>query len=377
MLCPPKISAAYDFNAALSCLDLKSGSSPQQPLSPTQMSSTGLMAVARQREAGMGSRLQDSMEFYKRQGVQVGSSPPSSSSPLEYSQCREIYCRADCQSRGNSSQDDDEEEEEEDDGICFEESEGEEDDDGILFVADEGEEGNLWSDTEEDEEAEESDSDQDDEVVFEDYDGEAVAEPHEKIETPFWFGNEDRCQIKSIIGSYCSFLKVDEDRKKRIREPEPFVGRVKRVVVYDDEGEFTTMDKVEIFKRSKVPPGTVMPLVKSSCVLTNWSTEDGVPTQFYLLDKKEMQDLWEDRAVPGASVSFLLCMPDFDSPWKEYDYSVSHEVQEVTHSPRSTKCEETMYAKYIPEDLVRQVKEKNVLFMEMNSRPEGENDLLV
>lgn len=202
----------------------------------------------------------------------------------------------------------------------------------------------TFDDEEEDEDylSEESDDDSDteDEVEFscppwDDSDIEFTDDIEEEtkdihIETPFWFGAEDPDQIKSILCSYKSQLKLDEGRR-RIREPEPFIGRVKRSVVKDNE-HFMTFDEVEIFRRKILPPCSSIPPDRLVTVLTTWCAEEGVPKQFQVLSKCfEIQE-WRNKASVKEQ-SYLLCLPNYG--FDDFHYVVTEEKRDVTNSPRS------------------------------------------
>src|SRR4051812_13078764 len=92
-------------------------------------------------------------------------------------------------------------------------------------------------------------------------------------------------QLKLIIQLYGKFLKLDEERKRRIREPESFIGRIKRSKV-ESEVAFMTFDVVDLHRRSTVPPGCPLPSHRTVVVLTTWSSEEGIPTRFQPLDLK-------------------------------------------------------------------------------------------
>jgi len=171
-----------------------------------------------------------------------------------------------------------------------------------------------------------------------------------KISTPFWFGNEDKEQLKSIINSYTKTLRLDEERKKCIRAPVPFVGRVKRTVVPNETG-FTTFDAVEVYQRGIVAPGTTMPFKKEVCLLTTWSSEEGLPISCLQIEDKEFL---ANRDQNEPEFSYLTCLPVYGSSC-DYNYFVSNQKQDVTYSPLSPRlCSQFWYSDYIPETWKRQ-----------------------
>jgi len=171
----------------------------------------------------------------------------------------------------------------------------------------------------------------------------------EAIDTPFWFGFEDQEQLRCINSRYCGNLKLAQEQKRCIRQPEPFVGRIRRQKV-DNGDTFTTLDEVEVFQRSLLPPGSMMPLKRKLTILTIWSYDEGLPTTFVPLNHQSLH-MWRDLIVRDLPASTLLCLPEYGT--KEYNFFVTAEPAEVTHSPSSLhKIEKrNWYEKYIPDDL--------------------------
>jgi hypothetical protein len=66
---------------------------------------------------------------------------------------------------------------------------------------------------------------------------------------------------------------------------------VKRTIVESDDGKFRTLDTVDIFRRGLLPPGTVMPHVKTFNVLTCWSFEEGLPIEIRRLTNSQKSTL--------------------------------------------------------------------------------------
>jgi len=226
-------------------------------------------------------KLQDSMEFYKKQDIL-----PSSSPKQEFEQ-ETLLVGTDEEDEGNQN-------EEEAPivrrlSVCkwFDANDSDsqsESEEGAIQVADLTDE--LEGECELDVNLDQfSDSD---DIVFADSDEEEGKEVKKKekkdsklIITPFWFGNEDEEQLRHINSNYYRLLKLGEEKKRLIRQPKPFVGRISRIKV--DNGEiFTTLDVVEVYRRSLLPPGSIMPLIRKVQILTCWSYEDGLPTNFTL-----------------------------------------------------------------------------------------------
>lgn len=185
------------------------------------------------------------------------------------------------------------------------------------------------------------DDDIDFEISFEDI-GHEIED--DIIEIPEWFAHEDKDQLKEIFQMYIEAL--DLSQVKRVREPPKFVGRVKRSIVESDDGKFRTLDSVEVFRRSLLPPGSVMPHIKTYNVLTCWSFDEGLPIDIRRLTNSQKK-YWFDRVVeePPIPPSFLMCLPIFSTE-SDYDYSVSDRSVEVRHSPSSYPHH--CYDEYIP-----------------------------
>lgn len=186
------------------------------------------------------------------------------------------------------------------------------------------------------------------EIIFEDSEEEKKNEKTIKL-LPFWFGNEDKDQIKYIADCYYRKLNLIEEKKRCIRQPEPFVGRITRNKVENQES-FTTLDKVEIYRRSLVSPGSKMPFVRTENMLTIWSFDEGFPLQISRLDNKELR-AWRAQLSEDAKPSYLLCLPECGSTG--YSYSVTEQCTEVTYSPDTLFNVEksNWYEEYIPPEL--------------------------
>jgi len=172
---------------------------------------------------------------------------------------------------------------------------------------------------------------------------------NEMVNTPFWFGCEDEKQLQCIHSTYFGNLKLAQEQQRCIRQPEPFMGRIRRQKV-DNGSIFTTLDEVEVFRRSTVPPGSVMPFVRTVNLLTCWSYDEGLPTDIVSLSRQSLEK-WTKKIVKEIPSSTLLCLPEYGT--KAYHFSVTSETTDVTHSPSSLhKIEKrNWYQKYIPSDL--------------------------
>jgi len=187
-----------------------------------------------------------------------------------------------------------------------------------------------------------TDSDSD-EIIFED----GVEENNSIITVPFWFGNEDKDQLRIINAKYYRNLHLEEEKKRLIRQPEPFVGRVTRSQV--DNGDiFTTLDVVEIYRRAIRNPSDILPFERKLDLLTCWSYEDGLPISFASLRENTLH-LWKDKLIKGVKSSTLVCLPEYGN--KEYSFGVSQNPLEViTYAPSSLKTTERRgwYEQYVP-----------------------------
>jgi len=218
------------------------------------------------------------------------------------------------------------------DGIFSdEESNSGEFEDNQLSEEDEDEEDESADDKSEDESPYEASEYGDDDIVFDD---DEEAHQTKGIETPFWFANEDKEQIREIMSKYSNELKLEEEKSRCIRQPPPFIGRIKRIKVENDN-TFTTFDLVDIYRRSLVPPGTEMPSIRSVYFLTTWSSDDGVPIRFLQLSTKALKKFWESRIIHDTPPSYLLSLPAYNSPKDQYEYQVSSLELKVGYSQSS------------------------------------------
>jgi len=293
------------------------------------------------RVAKLPLRLHDSMEYYKQKGLTTGGSPPR------------LPDKAEPALLVTSDEDD----------IVFEEENASP---TTLFLSrfyypsdsesESDEESKILRECGEDSDEEcgvnINDFSDSDEIIFVDSDQEERKAKNKQstVDSPFWFGNEDGDQIKCIMDFYYHTLKLGEEKKRLIRQPEPFVGRVTRQKVQNEEA-FVTFDTVEVFRRSLLAPGSVMPLIRTVHMLTTWSFEDGLPEEILPLTNEKQIAPWKGRIVQDAEPSVLLCLPDYGS--NGYHYFVAQQSLEVTHSPDSllTTEKRCWYDEYIPENL--------------------------
>jgi len=186
-----------------------------------------------------------------------------------------------------------------------------------------------------------------DEVVFEADDIEQNSCLLESsFEVPFWFSNEDKVHIRQIFDLYSRFLKLAEKQRNRIREPKIFIGRIKRMKMGGDG--FTTLDKVELFKRAWVSPGTSFPTESTQYLVTNWS-EDGLPISFFSMKKSTYRTQIENQKTP---TSYLFALPVFNSN-VDFDFFVSKDDQQVTYAPTSPllTSHRYWYDSFIPQQI--------------------------
>jgi len=169
-----------------------------------------------------------------------------------------------------------------------------------------------------------------------------------KHEIPFWFSHEDKEQLQCIIERYSRELKLPEERKKRVRQAPPFVGRVKRTEVKNGL-VFTTMDEIEIFNDALLPAGCALPKEETHFLITNWSKGDGVPTTCFAI-KNQQIEFWKSRAT-NTEPSYIMCLPLYGRPGS-FDYFVTEEPVEVTCSSLSPGfSKQCCYESFIPEFL--------------------------
>jgi len=149
----------------------------------------------------------------------------------------------------------------------------------------------------------------------------------------FWFGNEDPCHVKQILGRYSKELIAD--RAPNSRAPEEFVGRVKRSIIETDSG-FETFDEVQVFQREVVPLGVMQNLVKTITFRTTWDLEDGFPITLREIPSGEKEKVVR-HLVSSASPSYLYALP-VEHDDSEYEYSCRSEAREVSYASGFSHC---------------------------------------
>eukprot|EP00029_Vermamoeba_vermiformis_P000425 TRINITY_DN1048_c0_g1_i1.p1 TRINITY_DN1048_c0_g1~~TRINITY_DN1048_c0_g1_i1.p1 ORF type:complete len:294 (-),score=42.58 TRINITY_DN1048_c0_g1_i1:237-1118(-) len=158
-------------------------------------------------------------------------------------------------------------------------------------------------------------------------------------EIPFWFNNEEEDQIKTILLQYDSKCGLQERRKKIIRAPPPFVGRVTRTQVRNLE--FATLDKVEIYLLDVLPQWSPLNCTEKQYFLTTWDKESGLPAYSTPLTDKDKIRFWRDRSSTD-SISYLYSNPVYQSAG-DFRYHVSNQKEDVMFSTMPF-----IFSKYVP-----------------------------
>jgi hypothetical protein len=145
---------------------------------------------------------------------------------------------------------------------------------------------------------------------------------------------------------------VDEARRRCVRQPAPFIGRVRRQAVCN-EGNFSTLDTVEVYRLPMAPPNSAMPVERYVVLLTGWDPDDGVPCSLFTVRDQTMRAFWEQRLAASVGPSYLYAMPLYvhETTPTSFEYLVSRQAQEVQHSPRSPALadgEARWYNRYLP-----------------------------
>jgi len=158
------------------------------------------------------------------------------------------------------------------------------------------------------------------------FDSDEEDPPPKRAQIPWWFTHEDKDQIKCILEYYNQYLCLEQKCKSRIREPKLFVGRVKRIPV--EGGIFTTLDRVDIFRKALVGPGIPLPIDSSVYLLTCWSTEEGIPTSCYQVENKSKfrascENLPQDP-------SYLFALPKMQCS-NDFEFCSSLQDREITY----------------------------------------------
>jgi len=180
--------------------------------------------------------------------------------------------------------------------------------------------------------------------------------PGRKKEVPFWYEAEDTEHLSKIFAEYTREVKPEEVGscgvcpllKDRRRLPS-FIGRIKRIPVFDKDvstfDEFTTLDKIEIFRRDIRPCGSCTTWLGSRYVVTSWD-DDGMPENFVVLHKKEEVKVWRTKAIKNNPVSYIYCNPVWESD-VAFQYSVEKEKHDVGYANQPFN-----YTQYLPKDLL-------------------------
>jgi len=180
--------------------------------------------------------------------------------------------------------------------------------------------------------------------------------PGRKKEVPFWYEAEDTEHLSKIFAEYTREVKPEEVGscgvcpllKDRRRLPS-FIGRIKRTPVFDKDvssfDEFTTLDKIEIFRRDIRPCGSCTTWLGSRYVVTSWD-DDGMPENFVVLHKKEEVKVWRTKAIKNNPVSYIYCNPVWESD-VAFQYSVEKEKHDVGYANQPFN-----YTQYLPKDLL-------------------------
>jgi len=171
---------------------------------------------------------------------------------------------------------------------------------------------------------------------------------------PFWYAAEDSEHIAKIVKEYSREIteKDADDRTSCIRDCRrlpTFIGRVQRIPVFDKNSldDFTTLDKIEIFRRDIRPCGSYTTWIMSRHVVTSWDN-DGMPDNFIILSNKKQIKEWRSKIISKYPISFIYCLPVFQSK-TAFQYSVEKEKHEVGYANQPFN-----YAPYLPKDLFAQ-----------------------
>jgi hypothetical protein len=245
-----------------------------------------------------------------------------------------------------------EEEEEKDPQQKMEEREGEEkedyDDDDDVDTDEDGEDDGdeeIVSPYYSDEDGEDDDDESSITITSHVYDSEdenfddSESDSEMATHPPFWFSHEDPDHIKAIFKCYSEELQIDstDNNDRRRQHHQLFVGSVKRTKVRNN-GDFTTMDEVRVYRQSPKPPGCPLPLDRKYHLLTSWNN-DGLPRSVTSLNT-QMIAFWSKRAL---DVSYLFYLP-VQSKNEEGIFTVKNEETTVCYSGgpcfRKTPCYE-------------------------------------
>jgi len=166
---------------------------------------------------------------------------------------------------------------------------------------------------------------------------------------PWWYGNEDEPQLARIFQYYERQLKLlhccyhhQLSELKDARRLAHFVGRIERRSVR--ASTFTTLDKIEIFRRDIRPIGSTVSLMEELHVLTVWDEECGLPAKCTLLTTQEKQ-YWQSQCIKHP-ISYLYCLPVWESK-TGFKFSVACEKHSVGYADQPFH-----YTPYIPRHLL-------------------------
>jgi len=175
----------------------------------------------------------------------------------------------------------------------------------------------------------------------------------ETVIHPFWFSYEEPDHIKAIFKCYSEELQIahPDNNDRTCQDSQFFVGSVKRTKVRNN-GDFTTMDEVRVYRQSPKPPGCPLPLDRKYHLLTSWN-DDGLPKSVTCLNK-QMKAFWSKRAL---DVSYLFYLP-VQSKNDEGIFIVKTEETTVCYSGgpcfRKTPCYEPYLSDFKTETYFQQ-----------------------
>jgi len=172
------------------------------------------------------------------------------------------------------------------------------------------------------------------------------------VQLPFWYESEDSEHLHKIVEEYEREIRATEgdqlrsDLTDRRRLP-TFVGRIKRIPVFDNDSfdDFTTLDKVEIYRRDIRPCGSSTTRMMSRYMVTSWD-DDGMPENFVLLSGKKLVKEWKNKRIKKFSVSYIYCLPVWESR-TAFSYSVEKDKHDVGYASQPFN-----YTPYLPKEFL-------------------------
>jgi len=189
------------------------------------------------------------------------------------------------------------------------------------------------------------------------------SKPHKKksrnVKPPFWYESEDAEHLRKIIDEYSREVNAtDEIDKMRTsglidrRRLPTFVGRIRRTPVLDRDSidDFTTLDKVDIFRRDIRPCGSCTTLMTVHYYVTSWD-EDGMPDNFVILNKKQFKEWKNKKTIEKYPISYIYCLPVWQSQ-TAFEYSVEKEKHDVGYAGQPFN-----YTQFLPKNLFVQPEE--------------------